>query len=171
MGSRSAVGVAKAIGGTPLSDKVIGVFCISYPLHTKDNTSALRDAPLYELSKPVCFISGDKDEMCKKELFDKVLLNLRRYHIHWVKYADHSLNERGKKKHEKSLSDEMASVLKEWISDIQMESNGEFRHCHKRKIESTTEEVANDDSKMADKLGFVSIPEAPENARRKKRKR
>jgi predicted alpha/beta-hydrolase family hydrolase len=61
MGSRAAVGVANGVKGTELAETVAGVIALSYPLHTQDNKSNLRDTPLYELSVPICFISGASD--------------------------------------------------------------------------------------------------------------
>ena len=48
MGSRAAVGVANAVKGTELDGTVAGVIALSYPLHTKENKTTLRDGPLYE---------------------------------------------------------------------------------------------------------------------------
>ncbi|WAR11226.1 TEX30-like protein [Mya arenaria] len=92
MGARAALGVANSIRGTPLADSVIGAICISYPLHTKDNYSDLRDGPLFELETPVCFISGSCDEMCDKSMLESVLKKMKgSVLIKWIDGADHGL--------------------------------------------------------------------------------
>jgi predicted alpha/beta-hydrolase family hydrolase len=72
MGSRSAVAVCC---DKTMIDFVLGVICLSYPLHRPRVYTQLRDEPLYEIRKPILFVSGTDDDMCKQELFLPVLVS------------------------------------------------------------------------------------------------
>lgn len=114
MGARAAVIAANNVKGTQLHNSVAGVLALSYPLHTKDNKSNLRDGPLYELNKPVCFISGNEDEMCDETLFKDVLRKVNNYTITWLPGADHSLKIKGIA--EKDVVAEIGMHIVDWCT-------------------------------------------------------
>ncbi|XP_041351437.1 testis-expressed protein 30-like [Gigantopelta aegis] len=91
MGSRAAVNVANENESTDISASIIGVICLSYPLYPPESPDKIRDAPLYNLSCPVIFISGEKDEMCKRERMESVLKRMSRADMHWIQHAGHDL--------------------------------------------------------------------------------
>ncbi|KAF8967227.1 hypothetical protein BGZ46_000195 [Entomortierella lignicola] len=76
-------------------DFISGLILYSYPLHTPDNTKALRDQILYDIpnSTPTLFVSGLKDTMCQLTLFDKVFKDMKasRREVVRVQDADHGL--------------------------------------------------------------------------------
>lgn len=114
MGARLAVIIANNVKRTQLENIVAGVLALSYPLHTKDNKSNLRDGPLYELNKPVCFISGTNDEMCDQTLFEGVLRKVNDYVIKWLPDADHAL--KIKDHAEKDVVDEIGTFIVDWCT-------------------------------------------------------
>ncbi|XP_052223439.1 testis-expressed protein 30-like isoform X2 [Dreissena polymorpha] len=113
MGARAAVGVANDIAGIPLDAKVAGVVCISYPLHPKGDTASLRDGPLKECVKSLCFISGTRDEMCEKCLLEKVLQNVKTFNVNWIDDANHGLSLRKKAKGDQQT--QIEQIMKETI--------------------------------------------------------
>lgn len=119
MGARAAVGVANAVRGSDLEHVVAGVIAISYPLHTKDNHDDLRDGPLYDLQKPICYISGNKDEMCDKDIFMEVLRNAdadTEEDVCWIDGADHALKVKGMK--EGDVVEKMGQFVVDWCNKI-----------------------------------------------------
>ena len=105
MGSRAAVGLANE--DPPC--EVLGVICLSYPLHTEDNRDKLRDEPLKALSLHSIFISGTEDRMCVKDKLEKVLEKNTNSRIKWVEGADHSCKVKGRT--EADVSEEINESL------------------------------------------------------------
>lgn len=94
MGSRAAAMLSsdpEFLQNVSVSSKILGVICLSYPLHKPKSKSDLRDEPLKNLKKPVFFLSGTKDEMCNGEIFHGVLCTMKSpYKVHWLEGCDHS---------------------------------------------------------------------------------
>ena len=64
-------GIASFVNDWDGNSKVIGVVCISYPLHGKNGD--VRDLPIINSKCPTLFITGDKDEFCNFGAFKKLL--------------------------------------------------------------------------------------------------
>ena len=111
MGSRAAVGLANE--DPPC--EVLGVICLSYPLHTEDNRDKLRDEPLKALSLHSVFISGTEDRMCVKDKLEKVLEKNTNSRIKWVEGADHSCKVKGRT--EADVSEEINESLVTWCKE------------------------------------------------------
>ena len=95
MGARAAVMLKEEDIGLNIYEKILGIICLSYPLHRVKSTKDLRSEPLQHCKKPLFFLSGTKDEMCNKEVFEKVLLDLKApYKIQWLQGYDHSAKSR-----------------------------------------------------------------------------
>ncbi|GFY66019.1 testis-expressed protein 30 [Trichonephila inaurata madagascariensis] len=94
MGARAAVLITldtDYLQNSSVFKKILGVICLSYPLHKAGNTSDLRDEPLKKSKLPVFFLSGTKDEMCEKKIFEKVLISIKSpYKLHWLDGCNHS---------------------------------------------------------------------------------
>lgn len=93
MGSRAAVGVCC---DSKMTDFLQGVICLSYPLHKPNDFKQLRDGPLYDVTKPVLFVSGTDDNMCDQELFLPVLDHMTKSQVHWIEGGNHGLEIKGK---------------------------------------------------------------------------
>jgi uncharacterized protein len=68
----------KSMGGriaSYLADhpKVQGLFFLGYPLHPPGQSSQLRDQHLYNIRKPMLFISGTRDPFAQMELLQQTL--------------------------------------------------------------------------------------------------
>ena len=111
MGSRAAVGLANE---DPPSE-ILGVICLSYPLHVEDNRDKLRDEPLKALALPSIFISGTEDRMCDKDKLEKILENNAKARIKWIVGADHSCKVKGRT--EADVSEEVNESLVTWCKE------------------------------------------------------
>ena len=110
MGSRSAVAVCC---DKTMIDFVLGVICLSYPLHRPRVYTQLRDEPLYEIRKPILFVSGTDDDMCKQELFLPVLDQLTSHDVHWIEGGNHGMDIKGKPIDD--IVQEISHVIITWI--------------------------------------------------------
>ena len=124
MGARAAVGVSNDVQGTSMDDYVKGVICISYPLHTPKDTANLRDAPISQLTKPSLFVSGNKDEMCKKELMETVLSRVPACSMKWIPDADHSLKAKGQP--ETETVETIGVKITEWLAKLIVSKKAEI---------------------------------------------
>ncbi|GFU33547.1 testis-expressed protein 30 [Nephila pilipes] len=94
MGARAAVMLISDTDNllnSSVFKKILGIICLSFPLHKTGNTDYLRDEQLKKLKLPTFFLSGTKDEMCEKKIFEKVLLDIKSpYKVHWLDGCNHS---------------------------------------------------------------------------------
>ena len=88
---------------------VLGVFCVSYPLHPPRRFKELRVSHLIHLNLPVLFVSGTNDPMCRIDLMEDTIDNITSdVRVHWVNDADHSL------KIKSSMQPEILSKICQW---------------------------------------------------------
>jgi predicted alpha/beta-hydrolase family hydrolase len=74
-----------------LSERVSGLVCFGYPLRAA-GSGKLRDAVLLELSTPILFLSGSKDELCPLEELERVRARMSaESELVVVEGGDHSL--------------------------------------------------------------------------------
>lgn len=123
MGSRAAAMLGGQTGedkfcSTETFKKILGVICVSYPLHRPKNfDSELRDSPLISCAKPIVFVSGTSDAMCRKDLLKKTCDKLSiKYSVHWLEGFDHGLQVKSEEKQE--LFNNAAFFLKDWCCEL-----------------------------------------------------
>jgi predicted alpha/beta-hydrolase family hydrolase len=87
----------KSMGGRIASNTaakgadVDGLFFLGYPLHPIGKKDQLRDKHLYEIKKPMLFISGTKDNFADHDLLTNVVEKTSpNGHIEWIDDGDHS---------------------------------------------------------------------------------
>ncbi|KAK3809450.1 MAG: hypothetical protein J3Q66DRAFT_70639 [Benniella sp.] len=94
-----------------------GLVLLSYPLHTAENTKALRDQILYDIpsTTSTLFISGLKDTMCQPTLFAKVFKDMKAMprEVVQVVDADHGLGF-GKSKPAQAKNEALCTAMTEW---------------------------------------------------------
>ena len=91
MGGRVASQIARTM------ETVRGLLFLGYPLHPPGHPERLKDAHLYEIEKPMLFISGTRDTFARREPLDAVVRNIGSQAVlHWVDGGDHSLRVRQK---------------------------------------------------------------------------
>ena len=91
MGARVAAEIASTLDHQN-KNFVIGVLCLSYPLHPPQKTTEQRLLSILPLRIPVLFLSGTKDSMCHQDLMESTLKRLNcDWSIHWIQGGDHGL--------------------------------------------------------------------------------
>ncbi|KAM8975086.1 testis-expressed protein 30 isoform 1-T1 [Pelodytes ibericus] len=96
MGSRAAAAVMRRVCEDD-DGFLLGLICLSYPLHPPNTKAKLRDEDLLLITSPVLFVSGSADDMCDKSLIDDVCNKMKApVAIHWVDNANHGMAVKGK---------------------------------------------------------------------------
>nr|XP_056718022.1 testis-expressed protein 30 [Euleptes europaea] len=116
MGSRAAASVTRhADQGN--DSFVLGLICLSYPLHRPKLQSELRDEDLCLIKSPVLFVSGGADEMCDKTLLEEVAIKMKApQKIHWIENANHSMAAKGRTTEDVLL--EINMQVLSWIKEV-----------------------------------------------------
>ncbi|KAI1311603.1 Testis-expressed protein 30 [Mortierella claussenii] len=98
---------------------ITGLILFSYPLHTADNTKALRDQILYDIppATSTLFVSGLKDTMCQPSIFAKVFKDMKASHreVVQVQDADHGLGF-GSSKPGQAKKEALIVAIAEWAT-------------------------------------------------------
>lgn len=119
----------KSMGGRigchlALTEDVLGVVCLGYPLKGMGKSTALRDQVLFDLKVPACFIQGTRDSLCPLDLM-KATLEKRSAQsvIHVVETGNHSLEptktylkEAGRTQAEQEL--EMMAAIENFLASL-----------------------------------------------------
>ncbi|HEV2121075.1 MAG TPA: alpha/beta family hydrolase [Candidatus Bathyarchaeia archaeon] len=112
----------KSMGGRIASQVVAsgmdvdGLFFLGYPLHRPGQPELLRDEHLYQIERPMLFISGTKDQFAKRELLDRVVSRLGdRAEIHWIEGGDHSFNTANGEEALVETYDEALETVDTWV--------------------------------------------------------
>ncbi|KAF9930025.1 Testis-expressed protein 30 [Linnemannia zychae] len=99
------------------ADFVSGLVLFSYPLHTAENTKALRDQILLDIPStiPTLFISGLKDNMCQPTIFAKVFKEMKSTPRELIQVvdADHGLGF-GSSKPAQAKKEALIDTISEW---------------------------------------------------------
>jgi hypothetical protein len=97
LGARVLVLGGRSMGGRIASQAVAkglpaeGLVFLAYPLHPPGRPLQLRDRHLSEISVPMLFVQGTRDDFARADLLDAVLARLgERATLHRVEGADHS---------------------------------------------------------------------------------
>ncbi|KAF8936347.1 Testis-expressed protein 30 [Haplosporangium gracile] len=146
-GKKATAALAKkAVSSTTASvdsdfpaDFVPGLVLFSYPLHTADNTKALRDQILLDIPSTTAtlFISGLKDNMCQPSIFAKVFKEMKSTprEVVQVTDADHGLGF-GSSKPAQAKKEALAEAISEWtiaFMDETISQKGEEGSSGKKK--------------------------------------
>jgi predicted alpha/beta-hydrolase family hydrolase len=104
------------VADKPGRSDVAGLFYFSYPIHRPGKPEELGVNHLYEISKPMMFISGTRDPNARPEQLKDLVSNLEpRARLHMVEGGDRSLNTRnGRVIYFKTL-DRVATALEDWV--------------------------------------------------------
>jgi predicted alpha/beta-hydrolase family hydrolase len=105
-----------AVAGEP----VTGLMFISYPLHPAGKEDKLRDTHLYVLQRPMLFVQGDRDALCRMPLMKPVIARLgERATLHVVEGGDHSFKvlKRSGRTTQEAHAEVIATALS-WLRDV-----------------------------------------------------
>jgi len=89
---------------------------LGYPLHRPGIEDGLRDGPLRGIDKPMLFLAGARDRMCRIDLLERALAGRPEREIHVLPGADHTLEgpRREPGVREKHFH-ELADVVRAWL--------------------------------------------------------
>jgi uncharacterized protein len=92
---------------------VKGIIFFGFPLHPSSKPSIERAEHLKEVSVPMLFMQGTRDELAQSGLIESVTGNLSLATLCKIEGADHAF-----KAGKKNLIPELAILTKKWISDL-----------------------------------------------------
>lgn len=124
MGARVAAEIASTLDQHN-KNFIIGLLCLSYPLHPPQKTTEQRLSSILPLGIPTLFVSGTRDKMCDQDLMETALKRLTcDWSIHWIQGGDHGMMVKGKDKkgsptNEEILQDMCRTVLL-WTQSVFM---------------------------------------------------
>jgi len=121
--SRLIIG-GKSMGGRIASQAVAndgfdvnGLFFLGYPLHPPGKIEQLRDAHLYNIRKPMLFLSGTRDSFARRDLLERVVAKIGpNARLNWIENGDHSFNAPNAKGLEGASK--ALTILLEWLNSI-----------------------------------------------------
>ncbi|MHC5538849.1 alpha/beta hydrolase family protein, partial [Singulisphaera rosea] len=94
---------------------VKGLVFFSFPLHLAGKPAATRAEHLADVTVPMLFLSGTRDDLAGLDLLRPVCEGLDRATLHLMDTADHGYKVLKKtRKSEEDVFAEMARVVKEW---------------------------------------------------------
>ncbi len=104
------------VADNPGRSDVDGLFYFSYPIHLPGKPEELGVKPLFQISKPMLFISGTRDPNSSPEQLKGLISKLGpRASLHMVEGGDRSFDTRnGLVIYFKTL-DRVATVLEDWV--------------------------------------------------------
>lgn len=110
MGGRVASYIARDV------PEVSGLVFLGYPLHPPGKQDQLRDAHLYDLSRPMLFISGTKDAFAERSLLNDVVRKIgNRARLVWIEGGDHSLKT---SRNDKQSLQTAVDAIEQWVQRI-----------------------------------------------------
>ena len=104
------------VADKPERSDVDGLFYFSYPIHRPGKPEELGANHLFQISKPMIFISGTRDPNARPEQLKDLISKLgSTARLHMVEGGDQSFNKRnGRVIYFKTL-DRIATVLEDWV--------------------------------------------------------
>ena len=115
----------KSMGGRIASqiaangEDVNGLFFLGYPLHPIGKPDQLRDEHLYQIKKPMLFVSGTRDNFARRDLLEMVVSKIgSNAQIHWIQNGDHSFKTPDTKTGNAGALQEALASLVDWLQTI-----------------------------------------------------
>ena len=96
-----------------------GLFFLGYPLHPPGKTDQLRDRHLYNIKKPMLFLSGTRDNFARRDLLENVVKKIGpNAQLSWIEGGDHSLKASGPGAASQDGTREALTILSQWLENI-----------------------------------------------------
>jgi predicted alpha/beta-hydrolase family hydrolase len=123
LGARRLVLGGRSMGGRIASQAVAkglsadGLVFLAYPLHPPGRPDQLRDRHLPDITVPMLFVQGTRDDFARPDLLDAVRARLRdRATLHRVEGADHSFGvQKRSGRTPAEVGDEVHAAVLEWL--------------------------------------------------------
>jgi predicted alpha/beta-hydrolase family hydrolase len=95
-----------------------GLLLLAYPLHPAGQPEKLRDAHLAQIRVPALCMNGTRDELCQKELMEKVMERLpATFTMHWLEAADHGFHvQKRSGRTDEEVLEEIGAVSRDWVA-------------------------------------------------------
>ena len=114
-GGRMSSHFAAENPGTPIQ----GLVFFSFPLHPSKKPDVKRAAHLKDVTHPMLFLSGTRDDLADPELMDRVTDPMPDAKTHWLDTADHSFKIlKRSRKSDENVYDEAARITTEFINSL-----------------------------------------------------
>jgi predicted alpha/beta-hydrolase family hydrolase len=97
-----------------------GLLLLAYPLHPAGQPEKLRDAHLAQIRVPVLCLNGTRDNLCRRDLMERVLSRLTdAWTMHWLEAADHAFHvPKTSGRSDSDVLDEIGDVSRAWESRL-----------------------------------------------------
>ena len=97
-----------------------GLLLLAYPLHPAGQPEKLRDAHLPSIQAPVLCINGTRDELCRRDLMERVLERVGpSWRMHWLEGADHSFHVlKSSGRNDAQVMDEVGDGTAAWLAGL-----------------------------------------------------
>ena len=93
---------------------------LAYPLHPAGLPQQLRDAHLPSIRVPVLCFNGTRDALCRQDLMDRAVRNLRVWTMHWLDGADHSFHVlKSSGRTDAQVYDEIRASTSSWVQTLE----------------------------------------------------
>lgn len=93
-----------------------GLVFLSYPLHPPDKPEKIRDAHLPQITQPMLWLQGTRDDFARPDLLDATIARLPNATLHRIDGADHSLVVRGRPPAD--LTAELVATVIGWAREV-----------------------------------------------------
>ena len=96
---------------------VLGLAFLAFPLHPAGAPSVERASHLYDVSLPMLFLQGDRDELARLDLLQEVLAHLgKRATLRLIEGADHSFKVPARSgRRPADVYQQLAQHLRDWV--------------------------------------------------------
>ncbi len=94
-----------------------GLLLFGYPLHPPSQPEKLRDAHLGAIKTPTLQLNGTQDELCTREIMDRVVSSLgASWKLNWIEAADHSYAvKKSSGRTRQDVEEDVRTALKHWL--------------------------------------------------------
>jgi len=96
---------------------IAGLILFSFPLHGAKKPDTRRAAHLPDITYPMLFLSGERDNMADPALMNTLAERLPQAHLTWLETADHSYKPlKRSRQRTDTVYEEAAESLQQWLS-------------------------------------------------------
>ncbi len=96
-----------------------GLLLLAYPLHPAGKPDKLRDAHLAQIKVPVLCLNGTRDNLCRRDLMERVVSSISGWTMHWLQAADHGFYvPKTSVRSDSDVLNEIGDVTEAWESKL-----------------------------------------------------
>lgn len=96
-----------------------GLVYFSFPLHAPRKPDSRRAAHLADITVPMLFLSGDRDDLAEPSLLKAAVNPLPNATLHWLETANHSFKIlKRTRQNPQDVYEEAAGVIRDWLGEL-----------------------------------------------------